>query len=986
MPPTGRQRKYALPALLIVMLALLAQEVLVPRSLLSAVRFACLLLLGLLPALPVGAASPPDPPVIESPRPADVSPADVHMEMAAPFHDPDGDSHAATDWEIRTEDGLTVVWAARSDRIRIHAHFSDGRFQGPLAGQDRLDFATPYLFRVRFRDSSGLWSAWSERRFTTAADFDTPARQVQAVLSQPAPVWQTDGGTPLLLPAGARLILETGAGAALLTLAPVDGGLTATPHPLLAEPARLRLRLSAPTAAELRLPSSRLVAVAVQGGQVERLIIFLPALVLAPGAEQVLWVTESGATFYGRPEQSSSDRRQLARDTVLPWALEPGYRLEAVAAAFQHPTSLAFVPNPGSEPAAPRFYVTELHGRVKVVTNDGRVFNFAEDLLNMQPRGFPGAGEQGITGICLGPASPDVYITLVHRAGSGSLRNQILRLRTHDGLTATGVDEILTARPGQGVSHESHQIQQCAFGPDGKLYVAVGDGASPPMAADDRTFNGKVLRLNPDGSAPADNPRYDPANPAAPISYQFTKRHRNPFGIAIRPSTGQVYLSENGPNVDRLVHAVPGGDYGWDGTDASMHTNAVYIWPEPHWAPVGLTFVEGPAAAALPAAKHGRLLVAATGPGYAAGRQRAGKAIQEFVLDADGRIVQEPTVFARYIGEGRATIVDPKLGPDGLYFTDLFLDDGEGGPEAPGGKVWRIRYAGQTSFTTSATSGPAPLAVAFADTSTLRDPAAWRWDFGDGTGSSEPSPSHTFSQPGRYAVSLTVTAADGTTSEALTLVTVTDPAGQVPDPAASVRLPAPPTPAAVFFPETGVGLGGGFKYYWEANGGLAQFGYPLTNEFREVNPTDGQEYTVQYFERARFEYHPEHAGTAYETQLGLLGRHLTAERADEPAFQPVAGPEAAAEPDALFFDATGHTLSGPFRRHWEATGGAAVYGLPISQPLPERWRATTPDYTVQYFERARLEYHPEAAGTVYEMRIGRVGTAVYVQRPSPRLP
>ena len=62
-----------------------------------------------------------------------------------------------------------------------------------------------------------------------------------------------------------------------------------------------------------------------------------------------------------------------------------------------------------------------------------------------------------------------------------------------------------------------------------------------------------MLRLNPDGSAPPDNPKYDPANPTAPISYQYTKGQRNAFGMAWRPADGQLYLTENGPNVDRLV-------------------------------------------------------------------------------------------------------------------------------------------------------------------------------------------------------------------------------------------------------------------------------------------------------------------------------------------------------------------------------------------------------------------------------------------------
>ncbi|HEX2912820.1 MAG TPA: cellulase family glycosylhydrolase [Chloroflexia bacterium] len=82
------------------------------------------------------------------------------------------------------------------------------------------------------------------------------------------------------------------------------------------------------------------------------------------------------------------------------------------------------------------------------------------------------------------------------------------------------------------------------------------------------------------------------------------------------------------------------------------------------------------------------------------------------------------------------------------------------------------------------------------------------------------------------------------------------------------------SPTNVYFAETGHSLKGGFKQYWETHGGLAQFGYPITEEFAEVNPADGKTYTVQYFERNRFEWHPEHATTPSEFELGLLGMQV----------------------------------------------------------------------------------------------------------------
>lgn len=91
-----------------------------------------------------------------------------------------------------------------------------------------------------------------------------------------------------------------------------------------------------------------------------------------------------------------------------------------------------------------------------------------------------------------------------------------------------------------------------------------------------------------------------------------------------------------------------------------------------------------------------------------------------------------------------------------------------------------------------------------------------------------------------------------------------------------------------YFPPTGHTLSHGFLNYWQNNGGLAAFGYPLSEEFPEVNPADGKTYTVQYFERSRFEYHPEHARTPYEVQLGLLGRqYVQANNFDPALFAPV---------------------------------------------------------------------------------------------------
>ena len=82
----------------------------------------------------------------------------------------------------------------------------------------------------------------------------------------------------------------------------------------------------------------------------------------------------------------------------------------------------------------------------------------------------------------------------------------------------------------------------------------------------------------------------------------------------------------------------------------------------------------------------------------------------------------------------------------------------------------------------------------------------------------------------------------------------------------------------MWFDATGQPLDGSFKKYWDANGGLAVFGYPITHPFDEKNAADGKTYQVQYFERERFEYHPEFKGTPNEVMIGLLGKEVAVKR------------------------------------------------------------------------------------------------------------
>ncbi|HUS15084.1 MAG TPA: hypothetical protein VM536_08725 [Chloroflexia bacterium] len=178
------------------------------------------------------------------------------------------------------------------------------------------------------------------------------------------------------------------------------------------------------------------------------------------------------------------------------------------------------------------------------------------------------------------------------------------------------------------------------------------------------------------------------------------------------------------------------------------------------------------------------------------------------------------------------------------------------------------------------------------------------------------------------------------------------------------RVPDPHQAGVQWFPATGHTLRGQFLAYWTRYGGLAQFGYPITEEFFEPSNADGRSLLVQYFERNRFELHPENAGTLYQVLLGTLG---SAAHAPEP--------RAAAQPaPARYYAATGHNLSGAFAAYWDGHGGLFVHGYPISEPFTQVSTTDGKPYTVQYFERSRFELHPENAGTPFNVLLGLLGS------------
>jgi polysaccharide biosynthesis protein PslG len=190
--------------------------------------------------------------------------------------------------------------------------------------------------------------------------------------------------------------------------------------------------------------------------------------------------------------------------------------------------------------------------------------------------------------------------------------------------------------------------------------------------------------------------------------------------------------------------------------------------------------------------------------------------------------------------------------------------------------------------------------------------------------------------------------------------------------------------ASDYYGDTGHYLYGQFRDYWNGNGGLLQYGFPITKVFDQQSE-DGKTHPTQYLQRAVFEQHAENAGTPFE----VLGRRLaalqTADRAKtDPNFQPVGNPN----DGRLWFSQTNHTLGGSdaanaaIRSFWEAAGkgdiqrSVQIFGYPISEPFDEQNPPVPAGdgqvHRVQYFERYRLEYHPENPDP-YKVLLGLLG-------------
>jgi glucose/arabinose dehydrogenase len=243
--------------------------------------------------------------------------------------------------------------------------------------------------------------------------------------------------------------------------------------------------------------------------------------------------------------------------------------VEVVARRLETPWALAFARDG-------RLFVAERPGRIRLGAG-GRLQRKPVAVLKVVER-----GESGLMGLALDPRFDEngfLYVCYTADIGGGRGVNRVGRLTFRDGVAANEV--VLLDRLPAAEMHDGCRLK---FGPDGKLYVSIGDAGVPELAQRLESLAGKILRLNADGSVPADNPFA-----GSPV---YSLGHRNPQGLAW-DRQGRLIAAEHGPTGRDEINLIrPGANYGWPRVRGKAG-DARYVDPliesgDETWAPSGI--------------------------------------------------------------------------------------------------------------------------------------------------------------------------------------------------------------------------------------------------------------------------------------------------------------------------------------------------------------------------------------------------------------
>ncbi len=292
-----------------------------------------------------------------------------------------------------------------------------------------------------------------------------------------------------------------------------------------------------------------------------------------------------------------------AQTAILP----PGFA-QLLLAEELDPTTMALTPDG-------RLFITEKNGRILIVENG---ILLTDPFLTLEVDNY---NERGLSGIAIDPHFEDNGYIYVYYTVKNEDHNRISRF-TADGNYVVPGSELILLDINQ-LNGTIHNAGSMAFGLDEKLYISVGDGANAPTAQSFNSLLGKVLRINSDGTIPADNPYYNTATGNYRAIYALG--FRNSFSMAVQPGTGKIFATEVGNSTWEEVNDIlPGTNYGWpiiEGPINGQTPPANYKEPvfayrhDDGCAAVGATFYN-PATNLFPAIYAGKFFFADYCDGY----------------------------------------------------------------------------------------------------------------------------------------------------------------------------------------------------------------------------------------------------------------------------------------------------------------------------------------------------------------------------------
>jgi hypothetical protein len=351
------------------------------------------------------------------------------------------------------------------------------------------------------------------------------------------------------------------------------------------------------------------------------------------------------------------------------WSLDPGFQVSVDKEGFSFPSAIAFVPDPGPNPDDPLYFVNELRGKIKVVTNDRSVHTFAEDFVTFVPeKELPdGKGQAGVAGLCLDPVHGYVFATFAYQDDDGILRNNIARFQSKPDTFSVKAEERVEFTDvfdsyDTGLSHFIGNCQVVG----NHLYVGVGDGWQPHKAQQLDAMRGKMLRMTLDGDPVPDNPFYVDDDHGKARNYVWAYGLRNPFSL--KTVGDRLMVAENGMNIDRFLELQEGLDYFWSGDDRTIASNASAVFI-PSIGPVQLDRFDKNKTSNFDDDLDGVFFVATS----AVAAPGTGPGIMQIDYDLKTRrVVSAPKYFMRYAPDRPQVVAALAFGPDGLYFAPLF--------------------------------------------------------------------------------------------------------------------------------------------------------------------------------------------------------------------------------------------------------------------------------------------------------------------------